>query len=181
MPSDCVYGDDDMQQFARNCLGDIVREFVAARGRAGFKQGHGASDTDSNVGEQDDAVLASNAFVRKLFSWVVIAQQSRWIDDAAAQAFLKMLWGVGDQAGHLSGGFDFVPTATFPPSSDPSPASFQISQPAALQACLLAAAGDLHGVISAAEAMHCRRVDCLRLLPHFSFCFESFKSTFVRI
>ena len=167
-----------MQQFARNSLGDIVRECVSACGRAGLKQGHGNSDSDSNAGGQDDADSASKVFVRKLFSWVVIAQQSRWIDDASAQAYLKMLWGVGDHAGDSSGVIDSVP---LPPSSDPSPASFQISKPAALQACLRAAAGDVHGVISAAEAMHCRRVNCLRSLPHFSFRFQSLKPTFACI
>ena len=162
----CDYDDHDMQQFARNSLGDIVRECVSACGRAGLKQGHGNSDSDSNAGGQDDADSASKVFVRKLFSWVVLAQQSRWIDDASAQAYLKMLWGVGDHAGDSSGGIDSVPAAPLPPSSNPSSASFQISQPAALQAYLRAAAGDVHGVISAAEAMHCRCVNCLKSLPH---------------
>jgi hypothetical protein len=153
--------DDAAAQFARNSLGHIVRECVAACGRADIDQGCDNRNPRHPIVERNESVAALKIVIEQLFLWTVRALSMHWIVDADAQVYLKMLWDIADQTGQTNSASTSSPPAL--------PSSVVLTVPptlhdAALQACLRAAAGDVWGVVSAAEALHCRCDSTILLL-----------------
>lgn len=158
--------------FAREYLGSIVHECVRACQRTESR-----SCATDELGCSDNNLSASQTFVEQLVLWVIKAQELGWFSDSDSdslvQGYMKMLWGL--RSGHARDiatqdaadcdqlMYNHAPEPSITPSiltsassSSSSLLSLPPSQLAAIHACLLAAAGDTHRVISAAEAMYCR-------------------------
>lgn len=147
-----------LRQFARENLQSIIQECIGACRRSG------GLDVDNGSKRNGDR----KALVEKLVMWTIRARQLGWVDgdDAHAAADLKMLWGWSCRPGEQAAAYaidddperSFAALPTASSSSTPTLLSSLASQHEVFRACLVAAAGDGQGVVSAAEAMHCRCV-----------------------
>lgn len=141
-----------LPRFTQEQLGSIVQECVRACNRTGTSGCGSGSHRDRG------------AFVEKLVMWTIQSREFGWIsdEDVDAGCSLKALWELMSA--------DIYTSESFPKRIDTQSgtslhvmASSPPSLLVAFDACLLAAAGDIPRVVSAAEAM-CSRSPSTNIL-----------------